>query len=74
MFVSLVFSVLNPLVIPFALLYFCVEYGGSISGRKPLILMELHCSYHQEPTPSCLRETVRRQREKLADSILALQP
>jgi hypothetical protein len=35
--------------------------------------MELHCSYHQEPTPSCLRETVRRQREKLADSILALQ-
>jgi hypothetical protein len=61
--VLLVFAVLNPLVMPFGLLYFSIERGkGFCKMITTALLMSCFFSCHKESIFACIRKALRRER------------
>jgi hypothetical protein len=64
-----VFAVLNPLVMPFGLIYFSIERGKDLCKvMAAALLMSCFLSRHKEPTFACIRKKLRREWPDYFDS------
>jgi len=67
--VLFVFAVLNPLVMPFGLIYFSIERGQSFCKViTTALLMSCFFSCHNESIFACIRKKLRRERPDHFDS------